>query len=249
METSSIEGIYRTSQTFVRRVNTDIHRYLYDQIRKNKDFEQIKDLPDSTVATGGNVSSDGGFVVTARGVCYGPLPYPDLTNTYSHTTNGSGTGYFASQFSLPGGSGLYYIRAYATNANGTSYGEQVTVIQPYDTLPTFQYNGHTYRVAPEPNNQYLHWSTANTYCENLTLYGYTDWRMPTKDELMQMYSDRNSIGDFVTNYNYGADYWSGTTCNGNQYNGHYYVSFSSGLFYCSEDVSRNCRVRPIRIDQ
>lgn len=53
METSSIEGIYCTSQTFVRRVNTDIHRYLYDQIRKNKDFEQIKDLPDSYIAADG----------------------------------------------------------------------------------------------------------------------------------------------------------------------------------------------------
>ena len=164
-------------------------------------------LTDSTVATGGNVTSDGGFPVTARGVCYGPLPYPDLTSTYSHTTNGSGTGYFASQFSLPGGSGLYYIRAYATNANGTSYGEQVTAIQPYDELPTFQYNGHTYRVAPIANNSF-DWSDANVYCNNLSLYGYTDWRMPTKDELMQMYNDRSYIGGF-SNY---SKFWSSTSC-------------------------------------
>ena len=60
--------------------------------------------------TGGNVTSDGGFPITARGVCYGSLPNPDLTSTYSHTSNGTGTGYFTSQFSLPVGSGVYYVR-------------------------------------------------------------------------------------------------------------------------------------------
>lgn len=207
-------------------------------------------LTDSTVVTGGNVTSDGGFPVTARGVCYGSLPYPDLTSTYSHTTNGSGSGYFASQFSLPGGSGLYYIRAYATNANGTSYGEQVTAIQPYDALPTFQYNGHTYRVAPEANN-ILSWLAADTYCNNLTLYGYTDWRMPTKDELMQMYNDRNSIGDFNTTYS-GSGYWSSTPCvvGDDDESGRYKVKFYDGDDECRtvSEIYVGERVRPIRVE-
>lgn len=157
-------------------------------------------LSGTTVTTGGNVTSDGGYNITARGVCYGPLPYPDLTSTYSHTTNGSGTGYYSSTFSLPMGSGTYYVRAYATNANGTMYGDQVTIIQPYDTLPTFTYNGHTYRVAPDPHSsytQYISWSDAYSYCENLTAYGYSDWRMPTLDELQAMYMNRVTIGGFL----------------------------------------------------
>lgn len=198
-------------------------------------------LNDTTVVTGGNVTSDGGFAVTARGICYGPLPNPDLTSTYSHTTNGSGTGYYSSTFPLPNGSGTYYIRAYATNANGTSYGEQVTVIQPYDELPSFQYGGHTYKVAPISNN-YLEWSDANTYCNNLTLYGYTDWRLPTKDELLQMYNDRSSIGGFSV----FAYYWSSTSC-GSSGEMHFEVDFNTGSPNCNYD-NVDSPVRPIRMD-
>ncbi|MBO7497083.1 MAG: hypothetical protein J6T98_11060 [Salinivirgaceae bacterium] len=224
-------------------------------------------LNGNTVTTGGNVISDGGYPVTARGICYGPLPNPDLTSTYSHTTDGSGTGYFSSSFTLLGGSGTYYIRAYATNANGTTYGEQVTVIHPYDTLPTFTYNGHTYRVAPDPHasyTEYISWIDANTYCENLTAYGCSDWRMPTLEELQTMYLNRETIGGFFEYdvesgpnwaHYYTALYHSSTTSTDNS--NHYkiiwrtgqsttYYESGSGLY--SGNTTYNVHVRPIRID-
>ena len=154
------------------------------------------------------------------------------------TTNGSGTGYFTSSFSLPVGSGKYYIRAYATNANGTTYGNQVTVIQPYDELPTFTYNGNTYKVAPEANNT-LTWFDAPSYCNNLTLCGYSDWRLPTKNELMQMYNDRNSIGGFSDTY-----YWSSSKQGTNSY---YAVNFYNGAVEYHNGYQA-FHVRPIRID-
>lgn len=42
MEDSSFESLYRASQTFVHRVNTDIHRYLYNQINWNNWLIAIK---------------------------------------------------------------------------------------------------------------------------------------------------------------------------------------------------------------
>ena len=205
-------------------------------------------LTDITVTTGGNVTSDGGFAVTARGVCYGNLPYPDLTSTYSHTTNGSGTGYYSSSFSLPLGSGIYYIRAYATNANGTSYGEQVTVVHPYDALPTFTFDGLTFKVAPTATG--MTWEAANEYC-NTTMYGYSDWRMPTEDELEEMYANRASIGGFVTsNCNLSTwesspcYYWSSDSVN-NAYI-HRAVKFYNGIgINCSNGFTLS--VRPIRM--
>ena len=202
-------------------------------------------LSGTTVTTGGNVTSDGGYSVTARGVCYGPLPNPNLSSTYSHTIDGSGTGYFSSTFSLPGGSGRYYIRAYATNANGTAYGEEVSIIHPYDELPAFQFNGNNYRVAPEANNK-LSWNDADSYCNNLTFLGYSDWRLPTQEELLQMYNDRYDIGGFYLGYysSYShdyAEYWSSTGGNGS----HYTIWFYSGSVYSDFDYN-NYRVRPIR---
>ena len=195
----------------------------------------VPTLTDITVTTGGNVTSDGGYPVTARGICYGTFPYPDMTSTYSHTSNGNGTGYYSSTFSLPPGSGVYYVRAYATNANGTSYGEQHTVVQPYDTLPTFMYNGHTYKVAPDPGYD-MTWDNANTYCNGLEFCGFSDWRLPTRQELYQMYIYRASIGGFNIFY-----YWSSTSYSTNN---HYYCDFLHG----TEDWgSVASHVRPIRV--
>ncbi len=203
-------------------------------------------LINSTVSTGGNVISDGGFPVTARGICYGTLPYPDLTSTYQHTNNGSGTGYYSSSFSLPNGSGRRYFRAYATNANGTTYGAQDSIIQPYDTLPTFIYNGHTYRVAPDPGIT-MTYSDANSHCLGLTLFGYSDWRLPDRYEMQYMCTEKMSIGGFITNgstlYN---GYWSSTTVSGVS-NKHYMISYY-GCGASSEYNSDHFRVRPIRVE-
>ncbi|MCM1042282.1 MAG: DUF1566 domain-containing protein [Bacteroides sp.] len=40
------------------------------------------------------------------------------------------------------------------------------------------------------------WSTADVMCKSSTLAGYTDWRLPTKEELMTLYTNKSSIGEF-----------------------------------------------------
>jgi len=80
----------------------------------------------STASSGGVVTIDGGSTVTARGICWGTSPYP--TTSGSHTTDGSGLGYFTSiATSLSGCATIYYVRAYATNSTGTGYGNQYIV--------------------------------------------------------------------------------------------------------------------------
>jgi len=39
----------------------------------------------------------------------------------------------------------------------------------------------------EDNGSDVNWSQASNYCESLTLGGHTDWRMPTLDELTDIY--------------------------------------------------------------
>lgn len=221
-------------------------------------------LVGNTVTTGGSVASDGGFPVTARGICYGPLPNPDLTSSYNHTSNGSGTGYFSSTFSLPIGSGVYYIRAYATNVNGTSYGEQVIAAHEYDTLPTFTYNGHTYKVAPDPGQNMSH-NAAQSYCDNLSYCGFSDWIMPNEGEMQMMCAQKYEIGGFnIGNTTTNAYlYWTSTdagsiykyVCMGNcvLYSGTsvFGVTVSNSTSYGYTNYGNNSfyfRVRPIRID-
>jgi hypothetical protein len=78
----------------------------------------------SSANSGGNVSSDGGAAVTARGVVYATTPNPTLANTV--VNSGSGTGSYASSLSGLAPATTYYVRAFATNSAGTSYGNQVS---------------------------------------------------------------------------------------------------------------------------
>ncbi|MDY0099152.1 MAG: fibrobacter succinogenes major paralogous domain-containing protein [Bacteroidales bacterium] len=75
-------------------------------------------------STGGDVTSDGGAEVTARGVCYGTTANPDITGP--HTTDASGTGPFTSTLTGLTPGTTYHVRAYATNSEGTAYGNDVT---------------------------------------------------------------------------------------------------------------------------
>jgi len=78
----------------------------------------------TTASSGGNVTSDGGAEVTARGVCWGTASKPTITG--SKTSDGKGTGSFTSSITGLTANTLYYVRAYATNSEGTSYGNEVS---------------------------------------------------------------------------------------------------------------------------
>ncbi len=81
---------------------------------------------------GGTVTSDGGAAVTVRGICWSLLTGPQITDQY--TADGAGTGLFISQMNNLIPDTLYYVRAYATNSKGTSYGN----VQQFRTLkPVF----------------------------------------------------------------------------------------------------------------
>ena len=73
--------------------------------------------------SGGNISSDGGAPITQRGVCWSIDENPTTTN--NKTSDGSGTGNYISILDSLQPNTTYYLRAYATNKVGTSYGNQV----------------------------------------------------------------------------------------------------------------------------
>jgi len=82
----------------------------------------------SAANSGGIITSDGGAAITARGVCWSTTQNPTITN--SKTSNGTGTGTYTSNLSGLVAGTTYYLRAYATNANGTTYGQQQTFTVP-----------------------------------------------------------------------------------------------------------------------
>jgi PKD repeat protein len=86
----------------------------------------------------GDVTNDGGAVITERGICYSTSAYPTITGP---KVIAPGTlGPFSCNLTglLP--NTTYHIRAYSTNVNGTAYGDDVTfatLCEPFAPLPGF----------------------------------------------------------------------------------------------------------------
>jgi uncharacterized protein (TIGR02145 family) len=83
-----------------------------------------------TATCGGNVSADGNATITARGLCWSTNSNPTIALS-TKTFDGTGTGCFSSAISGLTDNTTYYVRAYATNATGTAYGnEEVYTVIP-----------------------------------------------------------------------------------------------------------------------
>ncbi len=84
----------------------------------------VTNIAYTTAEAGGNITSDGGADITARGVCWstshGPTVADDTTN------NGTGAGSFTSNLTGLTANTTYYVRAYAVNSQGTGYGGELS---------------------------------------------------------------------------------------------------------------------------
>ncbi len=85
--------------------------------------DPVISITEASAQSGGEVTSDGGGTISARGVCWSTSQDPTVSDEV--TTDGTGTGVFTSNLSGLAKSTLYHVRAYATNQAGTGYGEEV----------------------------------------------------------------------------------------------------------------------------
>ncbi len=91
-------------------------------------------------------------------------------------------------------------------------------------------NSNTNRIVTIQGNG----SYAAKVCYDLVLGGYSDWYLPSKNELAKLYENKTAIGGFTTNV-----YWSSS-----EYNIPYawFISFSSGITdFTSKDGPYNVR--------
>ncbi|MFN8240684.1 MAG: fibronectin type III domain-containing protein, partial [Bacteroidales bacterium] len=96
---------------------------------KKKDIPVLTTTAATEITTdaaksGGEVTDDGNEDVSARGVCWNTTGSPTVTDP--HTSDGKGTGSFTSSITGLTGGTVYYVRAYATNKEGTGYGLELT---------------------------------------------------------------------------------------------------------------------------
>jgi len=84
----------------------------------------ITDIKPNSSVSGGSIASDGGSPVTSRGVVWSINPNPTVSLS-TKTSDGLGMGNFTSNLTGLSSNTTYYVRAYATNSVGTSYGNEI----------------------------------------------------------------------------------------------------------------------------
>jgi uncharacterized protein (TIGR02145 family) len=83
----------------------------------------VTNISGTSGTSGGNITSDGGAPINARGVCWSTANNPTVAN--SKTKDGSGIGVFSSNITGLSEGTTYHVRAYAVNLAGTAYGEDL----------------------------------------------------------------------------------------------------------------------------
>jgi hypothetical protein len=169
----------------------------------------VTDIKGSKATCGGIIGSDNGSTITARGVCWSKGSSPTISN--DKTMDGAGAGYFISTVSKLEPKTTYFLRAYATNGNGTGYGStmsftttDLTVLDDYQGGVIVYFlapgdNGyisgqkHGFIAAPSDQSTGIAWIIGNNY--QLTY---------TSTELGTGYSNTNSIVDRQGLGNYAA---------------------------------------------
>jgi fibronectin type 3 domain-containing protein len=89
----------------------------------------------NSAISGGVITSDGGGLITTRGLVWSNLPNPTIFLT-TKSVDGIGSGSFTSNMSNLSPNTTYYVRAYSTNSFGTAYGNEVSFSTLAVQLPT-----------------------------------------------------------------------------------------------------------------
>jgi len=84
----------------------------------------VSDITQTTALIAGTVKNDGGTEITEIGICWSISPKPTISS--NKTSIGTSVDSFTSIITALTPNTTYYVRAYATNAAGTSYGNVFT---------------------------------------------------------------------------------------------------------------------------
>ena len=90
---------------------------------------EVSNITSTSAIAGGNITADGGATITERGIVYGTSANPTTANT-KVVASSAGLGTYTVTINTFSPSTYYYVRAYAINSGGTTYGENVNFSAP-----------------------------------------------------------------------------------------------------------------------
>jgi hypothetical protein len=185
----------------------------------------ISEITGTTAISGGNITDEGSSPVISRGVCWSTSVKPTL-DLVTKTNDGSGTGTYSSNLTGLNRGTTYYLRAYATNSEGTGYGNELD----------FKTSGNIYLYQIEMTKD-LRLSRVKEFMDNELI---SDKVYMYSDKEVKIYeTNSNTTTTYILNSSGLADSsfsssYTGTTYYNYDDNG-YLISYGAKdyLFHCS----------------
>lgn len=106
-------------------------------------------MKEGIVTVGGEILDAGATAISEAGVCWSTTAKVTLQNMQGHLTTQTTSGRFSESLKGLRGGTRYYLRAYATNKDGTAYGEEISFVTPNILTTMASFKGG-YRVAGTP---------------------------------------------------------------------------------------------------
>lgn len=160
----------------------------------------VTDIAITTAISGGNITSDGGAQVIARGICWSTIPMPTIAD--SKTTNGAGMGIFSGSITGLTENTTYYVRAYATNSVGTSYGDE----RIFTTFVVLDIDGNGYHSikigTQEWTKENLKTTKYSDGSEITNVLKASDWVSLSIGAYCDYDNDSNNVGTYGRLYNW-----------------------------------------------
>lgn len=176
------------------------------------------------------------------GFVYSTKPMPSVEDNEGKlvVTGGANIGAFHVDATNLQNRTIYYYRAYVKTETDTYYGD----VESFTTLVG------EYVILKESNlmvqSQDLGsatWSSANSMCTTSIVGGFSDWRLPTRAELMILYNNSEYIGGFYDGYD--GKYWTSEATGSGSTSYYYYVDFYYGRVNYERE-GYNFHVRAVR---
>jgi len=179
--------------------------------------DEATEITTNSATISGNVTEDGGAEITARGICWGTVTMPTLSDNFK--PSGTGPGKFSCVISELVPNTEYYVRVFAENRVGIAYGNEVTfktgIAAP--SVTTGQVTGVT-------NNSAVCTGTVT----------YSGGAPVIEKGICWSSSPDPDLGDFHVSVTTGSDTYSGTLTNlysGTRYYARAYVKNEGGTAY------------------